>query len=216
LSPSSDARRHRATSQGDKPIDDHHQPSLHRQWHELIGDPTYADAILDRIVHNAYRLDLTGHSLRRSRASKPPHPRQSLWELLCHIIFDIGLIFVEAGFWIGLIGAADDDPDVGELSSTCRDLRGASCIYFSFSGTRSNTSETREEFVAVLEQILTVARIETIAIRVVGEGRIQWWFGNAPWDWGSGFCVLRSLGLLPSPPRRSAYRSEVDGIDCEE
>jgi DNA replication protein DnaC len=40
------------------------------KWHELIGDPTYADAILDRIVHNAHRLDLTGHSLRRSRASK--------------------------------------------------------------------------------------------------------------------------------------------------
>jgi DNA replication protein DnaC len=37
-------------------------------WHQLIGDPTYADAILDRLVHNAYRLDLTGHSLRRIRA----------------------------------------------------------------------------------------------------------------------------------------------------
>ena len=36
----------------------------------LIGDPTYADAILDRIVHNAHRINLTGHSLRRSRASK--------------------------------------------------------------------------------------------------------------------------------------------------
>jgi DNA replication protein DnaC len=40
------------------------------KWHELIGDPTYADAILDRIVHNAYRINLTGHSLRRSRANK--------------------------------------------------------------------------------------------------------------------------------------------------
>jgi DNA replication protein DnaC len=36
----------------------------------VFGDPTYADAILDRIVHNAHRLDLTGHSLRRSRTSK--------------------------------------------------------------------------------------------------------------------------------------------------
>jgi DNA replication protein DnaC len=42
------------------------------KWHELIGNPTYADAILDRIVHNAHRINLTGHSLRRSRASKPP------------------------------------------------------------------------------------------------------------------------------------------------
>ena len=41
------------------------------KWHELIGDPTYADAILDRIVHNAQRINLTGHSLRRSRATKP-------------------------------------------------------------------------------------------------------------------------------------------------
>ena len=40
------------------------------KWHDLIGDPTYADAILDRIVHNAHRIDLTGHSLRRSRAAK--------------------------------------------------------------------------------------------------------------------------------------------------
>jgi DNA replication protein DnaC len=37
------------------------------KWHEVIGDPTYADAILDRIVHNAHRLDLTGDSLRRMR-----------------------------------------------------------------------------------------------------------------------------------------------------
>jgi DNA replication protein DnaC len=40
------------------------------KWHELIGDPTYADAILDRIVHNAHRINLSGHSLRRSRQSK--------------------------------------------------------------------------------------------------------------------------------------------------
>ena len=40
------------------------------KWHDLIGDPTYADAILDRIVHNAHRINLTGHSLRRSRAGK--------------------------------------------------------------------------------------------------------------------------------------------------
>jgi DNA replication protein DnaC len=38
------------------------------QWHTVIGDPTYADAILDRVVHNAHRLDLTGESMRRTRA----------------------------------------------------------------------------------------------------------------------------------------------------
>jgi DNA replication protein DnaC len=31
-----------------------------KAWHDLIGDPTFADAILDRLVHNAYRLDLEG------------------------------------------------------------------------------------------------------------------------------------------------------------
>jgi hypothetical protein len=33
-------------------------------WHEQIGDLTYGDAILDRVVHNAYRIELTGPSLR--------------------------------------------------------------------------------------------------------------------------------------------------------
>ena len=34
------------------------------QWHEAIGDPTFADAILDRLIHNAYRVDLKGESMR--------------------------------------------------------------------------------------------------------------------------------------------------------
>ena len=38
-------------------------------WHEVIADPTYADAILDRLVHNAHRLDLVGDSMRRSKTS---------------------------------------------------------------------------------------------------------------------------------------------------
>jgi DNA replication protein DnaC len=33
----------------------------------MLGDPTYADAIIDRLVHNAYRIDLAGDSLRRTR-----------------------------------------------------------------------------------------------------------------------------------------------------
>lgn len=35
------------------------------QWHDLLGDPTLADAILDRLVHHAYRLQLKGDSLRK-------------------------------------------------------------------------------------------------------------------------------------------------------
>jgi len=34
----------------------------------VFGDATYADAILDRLVHNAYRIDLAGDSLRRRRS----------------------------------------------------------------------------------------------------------------------------------------------------
>ena len=37
-------------------------------WHEIIGDPTVADAILDRLVHNAHRLILKGDSLRKTAA----------------------------------------------------------------------------------------------------------------------------------------------------
>jgi DNA replication protein DnaC len=39
-------------------------------WHEMIGEPTIADAILDRIVHNAHRITLKGDSMRRQKA---PH-----------------------------------------------------------------------------------------------------------------------------------------------
>jgi DNA replication protein DnaC len=35
------------------------------KWHDVIGEPTFADAILDRLVHNAYRLALDGPSLRK-------------------------------------------------------------------------------------------------------------------------------------------------------
>lgn len=34
-------------------------------WHEALGDPTLADAILDRLVHRAYKLELRGESLRK-------------------------------------------------------------------------------------------------------------------------------------------------------
>jgi len=37
------------------------------RWHDLIGIPTLADAILDRVIHNAYRIELTGESLRKRR-----------------------------------------------------------------------------------------------------------------------------------------------------
>jgi DNA replication protein DnaC len=37
------------------------------RWHDLIGEPTLADAILDRIIHNAHRLQLRGDSSRKQK-----------------------------------------------------------------------------------------------------------------------------------------------------
>jgi len=49
------------------------------QWHDQIGDPTVADSILDRLVHNAHRLELQGESIRKTKSltssdtgSEPP------------------------------------------------------------------------------------------------------------------------------------------------
>ena len=35
-------------------------------WHAQIGDPTIADSILDRLVHNAYRIEMDGESIRKN------------------------------------------------------------------------------------------------------------------------------------------------------
>jgi DNA replication protein DnaC len=43
------------------------QPPV-EQWHDLIGDQTYADAILDRLIHNAHRIELAGESIRKTRS----------------------------------------------------------------------------------------------------------------------------------------------------
>src|SRR4051794_40431284 len=44
-------------------------PVVH--WHEHIGNPTIANAVLDRLVHRAHRIELKGESLRKLRAVKP-------------------------------------------------------------------------------------------------------------------------------------------------
>jgi DNA replication protein DnaC len=59
-------------------VDDRHQrgstiitsqvPIEH--WHEVIADPTIADAVLDRLVHNAHRLALKGDSMRKVTAQR--------------------------------------------------------------------------------------------------------------------------------------------------
>ena len=40
-----------------------------RQWHDVIGEKTIADTVLDRIVHNAHRIELAGESLRKQQLS---------------------------------------------------------------------------------------------------------------------------------------------------
>jgi DNA replication protein DnaC len=39
------------------------------QWYEIIGEPTLADAIMDRVVHNAYKIELKGESMRKLKLS---------------------------------------------------------------------------------------------------------------------------------------------------
>jgi DNA replication protein DnaC len=46
-------------------------------WHEAIGDPTLADAILDRLVHNAYKLALKGDSMRKRLATQKTEETQA-------------------------------------------------------------------------------------------------------------------------------------------
>lgn len=41
-------------------------------WHDYLGDPTVADAILDRLIHNAYRLTMKGESMRKRRSQLDP------------------------------------------------------------------------------------------------------------------------------------------------
>ena len=41
------------------------------KWHDMIGEPTIADAILDRIVHNAHRVTLEGDSMRKRKSPRP-------------------------------------------------------------------------------------------------------------------------------------------------
>ena len=40
-------------------------------WHEIIDDATVADAILDRLIHNAHRIELKGESLRKTKGKRP-------------------------------------------------------------------------------------------------------------------------------------------------
>ena len=44
------------------------------RWYDIVGDPTLADAILDRVIHNAYRIELSGESLRKEKKTAGSQP----------------------------------------------------------------------------------------------------------------------------------------------
>lgn len=45
-------------------------------WHEYLGDATLADAILDRLVHNAYKLEMKGESMRKKHSQLTANPKE--------------------------------------------------------------------------------------------------------------------------------------------
>jgi hypothetical protein len=45
-------------------------------WHDYLGQATLADAILDRLVHNAYKLELKGESMRKKKNPLTANPTQ--------------------------------------------------------------------------------------------------------------------------------------------
>ena len=59
------------TTEANAEVDDPHQRGstiITSHWHEVIADPTIAHAVLDRLVHNAHRLELRGDSMRKITA----------------------------------------------------------------------------------------------------------------------------------------------------
>jgi hypothetical protein len=70
------------------------------RWYEIIGEPTLADAILDRIVHSAYRIALAGDSMRKLKtvAQAEPEARASAKEAArgagaLFALYQVGVIF---------------------------------------------------------------------------------------------------------------------------
>jgi DNA replication protein DnaC len=50
-----------------------------KQWHAVIGDERIADAICDRLVHNALRVKLGGESIRKMRSDLTKETKPARW-----------------------------------------------------------------------------------------------------------------------------------------
>ena len=67
-------------------LDDRHQTASTlitsqfpmKHWHDTIGNPTLADAILDRIVHNAHKIELKGESMRKIKSSENNQKKEKI------------------------------------------------------------------------------------------------------------------------------------------
>ncbi len=94
-------------------------------WHDVIADPTYADAILDRLLHNAHRLDLEGHSppTRKIPASGLTlNPKRTRTRIASTSLADRGAIISETGGdFVGICGIPRRDrmpPEVTQVGLT--------------------------------------------------------------------------------------------------
>jgi len=56
-----------------------------KHWHDFIGDPTLADAILDRLIHNAHKIELKGESMRKKKSSLLKKAELSLDQQETHV-----------------------------------------------------------------------------------------------------------------------------------
>ncbi|MGO9096783.1 MAG: ATP-binding protein [Bryobacteraceae bacterium] len=57
------------------------------RWHDRIGDATAAGGILDRLVHNAHRIEMRGDSMRKKRGSQSPSLRSPVLYALRLVLF---------------------------------------------------------------------------------------------------------------------------------
>ena len=69
------------------------------KWHDSIGDPTLADAILDRLVHNAYKINLKGESMRKQKNNIDDDVPNRVIMTNTHVITRLGVAALLRSGW---------------------------------------------------------------------------------------------------------------------